>query len=47
MHLLATSLFLLALIVADDKPAPKFPVGKDTTYVLGPIDKEGYIDYEA
>ena len=23
------------------------PLGKETTYVTGPLDKEGYIDYEA
>jgi hypothetical protein len=34
-------------LAADDKPAPKFPVGKETTYVTGPLDKEGYIHYEA
>ena len=28
-------------------PAPKLPLGKDTTYVNGPLDKYGYIDYEA
>jgi hypothetical protein len=27
--------------------APKWPIGKDTTYVTGPLDQEGYIDYEA
>jgi hypothetical protein len=34
---------------ADDKPKekPKLPLGKDTTYVVGPFDKEGYIDYES
>jgi hypothetical protein len=38
---------------ADDKnakekrPTPKFPLGKETTYVDGPLDKEGYIDYES
>jgi len=36
----------------DSKPAatkrqPKFTVGKDTTYVDGPLDKDGYIDYES
>jgi len=25
----------------------KLPIGKETTYVTGPLDKEGYIDYEA
>ena len=39
---------LLLVCAADDKPpAPKFPVGKDTTFVTGPIDKNGLIDYEA
>ena len=39
---------LLLVCAADDKPpAPKLPVGKDTTYVTGPIDKNGFIDYEA
>jgi hypothetical protein len=45
-------LCLLALLPvrADDKkkPAdPKLVLGKDTTYVTGPLDKDGYIDYEA
>src|SRR5438874_514262 len=31
----------------DTPPAPKLPLGKDTTYVVGPLDKHGYIDYEA
>jgi hypothetical protein len=30
-----------------DKPAPKLPLGKETTYVTGPLDKQGYIDYES
>jgi hypothetical protein len=30
-----------------EKPAPKLPLGKETTYVTGPLDKDGYIDYEA
>jgi hypothetical protein len=30
-----------------DKRKPKFTVGKETTYVTGPRDKDGYIDYEA
>jgi hypothetical protein len=38
---------LLSLPAAEDKPAPKLPIGKETTYVTGPLDKEGYIDYEA
>ena len=46
MNLIAP-LLLLPLVAADGKPAPKFPLGKETTYVTGPLDKEGYIDYEA
>jgi hypothetical protein len=42
-----TSLLLLSLVVAQDKPAPKFSISKETTYVTGPIDKDGYIDFEA
>src|SRR5262249_9965102 len=29
------------------KPKGKFTIGKDTTYVTGPIDKDGYVDYAA
>ncbi len=32
---------------APPKKKPKFTVGKETTYVDGPIDKDGYIDYVA
>jgi hypothetical protein len=39
-------LLVLLLLAAEEKPAPKFPLGKETTYVTGPLDKEGYIDYE-
>src|SRR5262245_16734110 len=44
---------LLGIIIAraagdePKKPAPKLPLGKETTYVTGPLDKDGYIDYEA
>jgi hypothetical protein len=31
----------------EKKPAPKFTVAKETTYVSGTLDKDGYIDYEA
>src|SRR5262249_3757687 len=24
---------------------PRFTIGKDTTFVLGPVDKDGYVDY--
>jgi hypothetical protein len=38
----------LLVVAADPKPPePKLPIGKDTTRVTGPIDKHGYIDYEA
>src|SRR5262245_56221889 len=43
----------LALAEGDDKKGdgakgrkPKFTVGKETTYVTGPLDGDGYIDYE-
>jgi len=41
---------LAALARADDKDTkrkPKFTVGKETTYVTGPVDADGYIDYAA
>jgi hypothetical protein len=38
---------LLLVCGADEKPEPKLPLGKDTTFVTGPLDKNGYIDYEA
>jgi hypothetical protein len=31
----------------DKKRKPKFTVGKETTYVTGPLDEGGYIDYAA
>ncbi len=45
------AILLLMLLVgvtpADEKPpAAKLPVGKETTFVTGPIDKNGYIDFE-
>ncbi len=52
MRLICTSLlvlgFLAALASADDKETkrkPKFTIGKETTYVTGPVDEDGYIDY--
>ena len=54
MRCVCLSLLLLLGAIpvgADDKPAPsnppKLPLGKETTYVTGPLDKEGYIDYQA
>jgi RNA polymerase sigma factor (sigma-70 family) len=28
------------------KNKPKFTLGKETTYITGPLDKDGYVDYE-
>jgi hypothetical protein len=42
--------FLLSCAKADDKEnkrKPKFTIGKETTYVTGPVDADGYIDYAA
>jgi hypothetical protein len=47
MHRLAIPIFICTLIAADDKPVPKLPLGRETTYVTGPLDNEGYIDYKA
>lgn len=30
----------------EKKRKPKFTISKETTYVLGPVDKDGFIDYE-
>jgi hypothetical protein len=30
----------------EKKRKPSFTIGRDTTYVSGPLDKDGYIDYE-
>jgi hypothetical protein len=32
---------------ADKKPKKRFTVSKETTYVTGPLDKDGYVDYVA
>ncbi|HEV3257927.1 MAG TPA: hypothetical protein VG013_13660, partial [Gemmataceae bacterium] len=32
---------------AEKKSRPKFTIGKETTYVTGPRDEDGYIDYAA
>jgi hypothetical protein len=46
-----TALILSALLLgpgADDKaPEPRLPLGKGTTFVTGPLDKRGYVDYES
>jgi hypothetical protein len=33
--------------LADPPAKPKFTVGKETTYVTGPLDKDGFVDYVA
>ena len=40
-------LLLLSFLAGEGPPSPKIPVGKETTYVTGPLTKEGYIDYES
>lgn len=45
------AVFLAAGLVSGgdepSKPMSKFPLGKETTFVTGPLTKDGYIDYEA
>src|SRR6266487_3214481 len=31
----------------ETKRKPNFTVGKETTYVTGPLDEDGYVDYAA
>src|SRR6516162_7270368 len=38
---------LVIVLLADEKPAPKLPLGKETTYITEPLDKDGYLNYEA
>jgi hypothetical protein len=45
--MIGVPLLLLLIVPAEEPVKPKFPLGKETTYVTGPLDKEGYIDYEA
>jgi hypothetical protein len=54
MHRFIIAVLAGELIVASAQPAgpqkkqlPQFTIGKDTTFVTGPIDKDGYIDYVA
>jgi hypothetical protein len=47
MNTLFSTLLLLVPMAADEKPIPKVPIGKETTFATGPIDAGGYIDYEA
>ncbi len=45
--MIGVPLLLLLIVPAEEPVKPKFPLGKETTYVTGPLDKDGYIDYEA
>lgn len=47
MSVFLASIYCLLPIAAEEKPIPRVPIGKETTFVDGPIDKDGYIDYEA
>jgi len=44
---LGSSLVLLLLFASEEKPVPKFSIDRETTYVTGPLDSEGYINYVA
>ena len=56
MNLFLTSFFLLGLSGPAENDAPKkeaappkrkpmFTIGRETTYITGPLDKDGYVDY--
>ena len=47
VRMIGAPLLLLLLLPAEDKPTPKLPLSKETTYVTGPLDMDGYIDYQA
>lgn len=47
MNAVLLSSLVLVCAADDPRPAPKIPVARDTTFVVGPLDKNGYIDYEA
>jgi len=38
---------LVFMAAADEPPKPRVPLGKETTIVDGPLDKEGYVDFPA
>jgi hypothetical protein len=49
MTFTASATLGLAVLLAappEAKPKPKFTLGKDTTYITEPLDKDGYVDYE-
>jgi hypothetical protein len=47
MNGITISLLTVLALPPQGQPTPKYPVSKDTTYVTGPIDKDGFIDYAA
>jgi hypothetical protein len=46
MNIVHAPLLILTLLAGQDTPRPKIDISKETTYVTGPLDKDGYIDYE-
>ena len=44
MNTILVPLLCFLPLAVEEKPMSKVPVGKETTYVTGPIDKDGYID---
>ena len=47
MNAIVLPSLLLVCTAADEKPPEsKLPLGQETTFVTGPFDKHGYIDYE-
>src|SRR5579864_282297 len=47
MNIVHAPLFFATLLAGQDAPRPKIDISKETTYVTGPLDKDGYVDYEA
>jgi hypothetical protein len=45
--LLLAGLFPLPTLADPPTSKPKWTIGKETTYVTGPLDKDGYVDYAA
>src|SRR5262249_3917101 len=46
MRIAVTFLLLCVVPAVADGPVPKVPLGKDPTVATGPLDKEGFIDYQ-
>src|SRR6266404_1562115 len=55
MRTIAASVLVLGCFVSfargddakENKRKPRFTIGKETTYLTGPVDADGYIDYTA